>query len=945
VLDKVSLKMTDDKVNSDKQTEYIELGIQTDSVPFINCPGCGVEIETGGIASFTEIVCPNCRTRQTVPARLDNFRLLRVIGVGGMGAVFLAQDDNLRRRVAIKVMQSAIVSDPAFFASFQKEARAAAKLNHPNVVQIYSFGMVKNQPYLVMELVDGHKLDELIKSTEPLDPAFVLRVGREVINGLRAAQAANLIHGDIKPENILLDNQLKAKLVDFGIASLISSKESGEEIWGTPFYVAPEKAQHRKADIRADIYSLGATLYHAVSGKVPFDGPDAAAVIRARFEGPAAPLISLRPDIEPPAAAIIERMMRFELPQRYPNYNSLLKDVEKYLAAVPEVRQQGPQIRKITTLRSSAGMTSSGGLLSASGGMQTSGNTAGLSATSKQTGGQASDTSGMQGGGASTTARKGLVIHKGALAAGSSTRRRRSVPSTRPQSRVPTTARPRATTAEIPKSGHSSAKTLVITLMSLFALLIIGGILAIVLIAGAQRRKEKEMVVLYNQAQGMEDQIIAFDEDLANGVKVLASIDADASKVIAAAGDIVQKALGTELKIPDLEPPAVTLGDSSDAGEEEADKDDDGAPPPPPSVDDDGEDTEIAGNAADGTDASGVTAAEDASGEALDGDDGEEPARASDEPPLIARASTLFEPARAIRAKLRLAEAMRDRPKPVFESLKPAAMTRQAWNARNNIVTQKQADIAAMTAAAEECTGFLLTMRRAMPNIEKEAEVLLVAARRRAEAEEKAKKEAEAEAARAQALAEAEAKEAQERDFVKGEVQKRQEMIAKYDYERVAMELERMRDELLTDGGKEELESSITKFKRLDSLKQFIVKDLHDHKGLRRGLGNLDIVDADKEFIHTFGDRKIAWQDVNLGQWINLISRLLELRPRERPLGAIERGEQLFNSAIFCIIHAGDSTSAEDKALVLLKLSLQRRSALRMDVPKLLPGLVEKLDD
>ena len=268
--------MAEDKTENER---ILEIGIQTDPVAKINCNGCGLEIDTTGIPSFSEIECPACKERQTVPAMLGNFRLLSVIGAGGMGAVFLAKDDRLNRKVAVKVMLSSIGSDPTILATFRKEAQAAARLNHPNIVQIYAFGEEKGQPYLVMELVNGGSLDGFIESGAALEPAFVMRVGMEIAEGLTAAQNAELLHGDIKPENILFDEHMQAKLVDFGIASMLGSKSGNNEVWGTPFYIAPEKARRQKTDQRSDIYSLGATLYHAIAGHPPFDGPDPVAVI------------------------------------------------------------------------------------------------------------------------------------------------------------------------------------------------------------------------------------------------------------------------------------------------------------------------------------------------------------------------------------------------------------------------------------------------------------------------------------------------------------------------------------------------------------------------------------------------------------------------------------------------------------------------------------------
>ena len=151
-----------------------------------------------------------------------------------------------------------------------------------------------------------------------------------------------LFHGDVKPDNILFDENMNAKLVDFGIASRASQGASGE-LWGTPFYIAPEKVQKKVNSARSDIYSLGATLYHAIAGKPPYDGEDAIAVVKARFAGPPPAIETLRPDIEPEAARILSRMMYNDLFMRYPNYTSLIGDLNKYLSGVSALRKQGPR--------------------------------------------------------------------------------------------------------------------------------------------------------------------------------------------------------------------------------------------------------------------------------------------------------------------------------------------------------------------------------------------------------------------------------------------------------------------------------------------------------------------------------------------------------------------------------------------------------------------------
>ena len=327
----------------DAPAEEEEEDILTDPVEMAVCPGCQAEIDTSEVPPFTEIACPACGATIRTEAKFGAFRLLRKLGSGGMGSVFLGQDDALNRKTAIKVVKRSLGANPNTMEAFQREAQATAKLNHPNIVQIYAFGQEKGQPYIAMEFVGGGSLDGLIEKKVRMDPAFVLRVGKEIAQGLGAALEAGLIHGDVKPENILFDENYRAKLVDFGIASALSADVNAKEIWGTPYYIAPEKARGKKADIRSDLYSLGATLYHALTLHPPFDGPDARAVVAARYTTPPAPIGRFRPDVDRKAVEIVERMMHPNPMMRFPNVNALVSAIDEFLKTVtPASRADKP---------------------------------------------------------------------------------------------------------------------------------------------------------------------------------------------------------------------------------------------------------------------------------------------------------------------------------------------------------------------------------------------------------------------------------------------------------------------------------------------------------------------------------------------------------------------------------------------------------------------------
>ncbi len=902
--------MTDDKADkAEEQDEIVEIGIQTDPVFEVQCPGCGAEIDTQGITSFTEIACPNCKTRQTVPAMLGNFRLLRVLGTGGMGAVFLAQDDTLKRRVAIKVMLSSIGANPELVATYRKEAQAAARLNHPNIVQIYSFGEAKGQPYIVMELIGGEKFDDLIESGEPLEQGFVMRIGKEVVEGLAAAQAADLLHGDIKPANILLDEQFRGKLVDFGIASMLTSKDGDEEIWGTPFYIAPEKVQRRKADVRSDIYSLGATLYHALTGQPPFDGKDEVAVIRARFEKPARPLAQLRPDLDPAVIAIVERMMQNDLFLRYPNYTSLLNDMNRYLNTLPPERKSGPGAKRRRLRASQAGSITGGAAL-------TNNNTS-TSPVPPTTGG-----------------RRPFVIQRGTIAAtpSVSTGGGSSPPSTGPH-------------PPVEKRPSAAPKVIAIMVIAFFILTVLAGVGVLIGVTMRNQGKSRELDNLLTEAQRFEESLPELDTSLAGSVARLTECDEEAAKVIASVGDIVRRALDLPLVTPNLEPaPEDILPPTGET------PDDGGADDTPPAAADD----ETAESSAEEAGEEAAEEATESDGEA-DAAVAEEPEPAipatgladlsDDRPSLIKSADQLFTHARIIRTNLRRGEALRDREFAPMGVLKRETIDKKQWEQRKKRQELREQDVATVEEMVKESNAALLAMRRFVPGFERQAGDLIAAARRQAEAERKAQEVAEAEKAKRLAEEAAKARITEDVDYFSGVLDRQRDFVRKYDYTKVAHELKRVRPDLGTEEGRKKLDDLVEQYERLDSLKKFIIQDLHDHKGLRRGLGVGDVVDADENAIYGVGDRRVLIEELEVRQWLNFIVMLLETRPGDRNIRIIDHGEQLFNAAIFCIVHGGGQETAEAKALTLLNMALKRRTALRADVPRLLPSIAGREDD
>ncbi len=315
-------------------SEQGHIGVAVERFDQLVCSQCECPIDIRELAPFTRIECPQCRHPATVPAKLGQFILLDLIGTGGMGSVYVAEDEALGRLVAIKVMQESLGQNTESVEKFRLEAQAAARLNHPNIAQIYSIGQERGQPYIVMELVNGHGLDSYIAQGKPVNQGLAVKIGLDIALALKAADETGLLHGDIKPENILIDEKGRTKLVDFGLASL-ANQAAGEGIWGTPYYIAPEKVRRQKVDLRSDIYSLGATLYHAIASKPPFDGETPADVVKARLDAQPPPLSSVCAGVHPQVESVITRMLQTDPLLRYPTYASLISDFRRVLEVLP----------------------------------------------------------------------------------------------------------------------------------------------------------------------------------------------------------------------------------------------------------------------------------------------------------------------------------------------------------------------------------------------------------------------------------------------------------------------------------------------------------------------------------------------------------------------------------------------------------------------------------
>lgn len=292
------------------------------------CPVCQRQIDVTSLEPFTKLQCPFCGQMVRVRRRFDQFMIVRQIGEGGMSRVFEAEDETLGRRVALKILNRQYSRDSVRLEQFQREAHITANVTHPNVIKLYSVGYDQGYFYIAMELVGGGSLEQRIRREGHLKEAEALRIGREVAEGLRAAQQLTLIHRDVKPANILFTETGTAKVVDFGLALFMDrgGDQSGE-IWATPYYVAPEKVIENKEDYRSDIFSLGATIYHALTGSPPHKADTASIEDLRRIKSKRVTLGESGLHFSPRTEHVINGMLSFTPEDRFANYSEVVDEM------------------------------------------------------------------------------------------------------------------------------------------------------------------------------------------------------------------------------------------------------------------------------------------------------------------------------------------------------------------------------------------------------------------------------------------------------------------------------------------------------------------------------------------------------------------------------------------------------------------------------------------
>jgi non-specific serine/threonine protein kinase len=270
---------------------------------------------------------------------VSHYQIIEKLGSGGMGEVFLAEDMKLNRRAALKFLPPQLVSDEEFKARFTREAQAAAKLNHPNIITIFEVSEHEGRPYFAMEHVEGESLKEIIKS-EDLSTDRVIDIVMQICEGLQAAHEAGIVHRDIKPSNILIDKDGRCRILDFGLAAVQAEEKltkSGSSL-GTVNYMSPEQVQGEKVDHRSDIFSLGVVLYEIITGQPPFKGEYDAAIIYSIVNDTPEPLARYKSDISEEIQRIVSKMLEKDPHLRCQNAADVISDLKR-LAVIPKSKK------------------------------------------------------------------------------------------------------------------------------------------------------------------------------------------------------------------------------------------------------------------------------------------------------------------------------------------------------------------------------------------------------------------------------------------------------------------------------------------------------------------------------------------------------------------------------------------------------------------------------
>jgi tRNA A-37 threonylcarbamoyl transferase component Bud32/uncharacterized protein Yka (UPF0111/DUF47 family) len=335
-----------------------------EKVIILTCPKCGSRHKVTDLKVAEKFICPDCRTPvatsgkfvsdemtvegQAVPAAatrktskeeilrektIAGCRLMAKLGQGGMGVVYKAHHPRLDKIVAVKVLSLNIAS-PEHRKRFLDEARAAAQLEHPNIVQVFDVGEEQGTYYIIMQFVEGESLEKLIAREGALEPKRAAKMLRDVARALKVAHDRNLIHRDIKPDNVFISKGDEVKLGDFGLVRDLTKDQhltAAGVVLGTPYYMAPEQFKTDRVDGRADIYALGITFYHMLAGFRPFEGNTPLAVMKLHLTEPMPEIPDARYKIPEQLSRLVKKMTAKEPEERCQSVDEVLKGLDDYI--------------------------------------------------------------------------------------------------------------------------------------------------------------------------------------------------------------------------------------------------------------------------------------------------------------------------------------------------------------------------------------------------------------------------------------------------------------------------------------------------------------------------------------------------------------------------------------------------------------------------------------
>lgn len=302
----------------------------------LQCQNCYEIIELVPEDLGTQVQCGNCHELVQVPVErfapgmiVGDFLILQELGRGGMGIVFRAHQISLDRPAAVKILADSYAQNADFISGFIKEARAAAQLNHPHIVQAFAVGDEDGVYFFAMEFVDGQTMKHVLKEHGILDTNFALSVIQQIAEALDYAwREARLVHRDIKPDNIMLMSNGRAKLADLGLAkNADEASEVTDEVIGTPQYISPEQLTGAPVDNRSDIYSLGATFYHFVTGRFPFEADSAIEIAKKHLTDELIPPHLICSSVPENVSLVIWKMMAKNVLDRYQTAGELIEDL------------------------------------------------------------------------------------------------------------------------------------------------------------------------------------------------------------------------------------------------------------------------------------------------------------------------------------------------------------------------------------------------------------------------------------------------------------------------------------------------------------------------------------------------------------------------------------------------------------------------------------------